>query len=123
MGKLMADQLKRYEFGPPRQSQRQSMVAALETIGADWPGIRQPYDNSGAAYRRRTTLDGIRIKRGFWPRNEHRLDLLANEVQRAFRRTIKQVQHDFDDNKAQAQAVIGAYGFCKRQLAARGVEV
>jgi len=38
-------------------------------------------------------------------------------------RAIKQVGHDFDENKEEAQAVIGAYAFVKRKLAERGVEV
>ena len=99
------------------------MTTALETIGVDWPDVRRRDNRNQNVLQHRSKLDGVCIRRGFWARNEEQLELLGYEVKRAYHRTIKQIRHDFDENKDIAQSVIGAYQFIQKQLARRGVEV
>jgi hypothetical protein len=98
------------------------MVSALEIIGADWPEIRHDYRYCNSRKNRATnTVDGVRKSRPFWVRNEDSLYEIAVEARRAYLRSIKQVKHDFDENKEESQAVIAAYDFIKRKLKERGV--
>ncbi len=65
----MGADVKRYQFSAPLESRkRQSMPRALETLAVDWPEVRVPNRFTNAQYKRRSTIDGIRSKYGFWRR-------------------------------------------------------
>ena len=99
---------------------RMTIQLALETLGVDFENIRMRKCYTNHDYRLRQAA-GIRKKEGFWQRNETKLESLAYEAKIAYRRAIKQVGHDFDENKEEAQIVINAYSFIKRKLKDRGV--
>jgi hypothetical protein len=100
--------------------QRLSVNRALEIIGAEWPRIRvsendpiQPFLRGELHHRRRS----------FWGANEYRLDELAYEVKRAYRKRARQVRPDLVENHEAGTILTAAYEFLKRCLSRRGVDL
>jgi hypothetical protein len=98
---------------------RMSMVSALEILCCDWPQRRRSSNENTLAPH------GVLRHRmmSFWQRNEDRLESLAYEIHQAYKRRARQLRTDLAENHDEAAKLIGAYEFCKRQLAQRGVRL
>ena len=111
------DMLKRRLVATPQHVPR-TMPALLSVLGF-------PDDYCFAADKwrdRRHTVFMLRENHSFWERHPD-LNILASDVREQYRKRVKEVRPDLDENKVVGQILIGSFARIKKILGKRGVSL